>query len=215
MLLTAIVLAQPSGYSFIQQFGKPCHLRSQDLPWSVFNSGPYPEVTGYVIEVYNAQARSLGLGSFFVLTTSSEEAQLTVDWSGRGLPRDKAAGVFWDANLGYKRVERLVMDGGHRVPKGNRAQILMQEFGHVLGLGDSSDSRDIMYPLMHRRRYRRMSQVRLTERDRAALAWLYRSPTWVPILGRGHRLQPPPKPSSPETPKPFYTPISLPARTKI
>lgn len=202
--LSGTALGQPPGYSYISQFDKPCHLRPSDLPWKVYETNSsYRQVTDYVLSTYNKEASRLGLPAFFVRTQAPQQAQLTVDWSGRGLPRDKAGGVFWDANLGYKRVTSLAMDGQHRVPIGNRAQILMQEFGHVLGLGDSNISRDIMHPVMHTRRYYRLSQVNLTPRDREALQWLYRQPNWVPILGRGQQLRKP----QPPKPRPLFTPI--------
>lgn len=204
LALVAVSHAQPPGYSFIQQLGKPCRLRSDDLPWQVFNpSGRYPEVLDHVLNSYNREAKLLGLPPFFERTTVPEAANLVVDWSGRGLPPDKAGAVFWDANLGYKRVLGLAMDGQHRVPPGNRAQILLQEFGHVLGLGDSTVSTDVMHPVMHKRRYYRLQQARLTERDQAALRWLYQTSDWVPILGLKQKLK-----RTPPQPAPLFTPIS-------
>lgn len=200
LLLTLPTQAQPQDYNFISQFGKPCRLRASDLPWQVYNSGGHSEVLRYVVSVYNSEARRLGQTSFFEITTVRSAAHLTVDWSGLGLPSNRAGGVFWDAGIGYKRVLGLSMDGAHRVPKGNRAQILMQELGHVLGLGDSKVRSDIMHPIMHTQRYYRFSQVQLTNRDRAALAWLYSRTEWVPILGQGQTLKE-------ALPQPSFTPI--------
>lgn len=202
LLLSTLALAQPpAGYDYVRQFGKPCRLRVADLPWQLYNAGGHhPDTVAHVVGVYNREAARLGLPPFYEITTVAEAANLTIDWSGRGLPGDKAAGVFWDAGLGYKRVLGLSMDGLHRLPAGNRAQILMQELGHVLGLGDSRVESDVMHPVMHRRRYYRISQIDLTARDRAALAALYRSAEWVPILGRGQVLKK-------KTPAPQFTPI--------
>lgn len=171
----------PVGYKVSRQFGKTCRISPSDLPWKLRDGdGRYARITHHAVEAWNAQGRELGVGPFFQLVTEGED--LVVDWSGAALPRDKAGGVFWDSNMGYKRVTALVMDGNHRVPDGNRAEILMQELGHLLGLGDSADPSDVMHPVMHTRRAYRLSSAVLTSRDKNALAWLYAQAEWVPIL---------------------------------
>lgn len=93
----------------------------------------------------------------------------------------------------------------------------MQELGHVLGLAHSEDRRDVMSHLMPTRRMYDSSAARLTERDRAALTWLYTQSEWVPILGPQHSLRPPPAPEPlpdlpPDlVPQPGFTPIPGPA----
>lgn len=112
---------------------------------------------------------------------------MVVDWSGKGLPKDKAGGVFWNFGDGQARINKMVMDPLHQIPEGNRSQILLQELGHVLGLGDSSDSRDIMHPRMHSRSYGRGEFAKLTSRDLQAFQWLYSQQTFVPIVSTSHR----------------------------
>ncbi len=159
----------------------------------------------HALVIWNAEGSRLGLGELFLPASSPEEAQLIVDWSGSGLPSDKAAGVFWDINLGYKRVLKITIEGGFRVPDGNKAQILLQEFGHVLGLDHSQDRDDVMYEVMHTRRLRRMTDARLTHRDRAALEWLYSQDETIPILGLGEEIPG----RKPKVPQPSFTPTPI------
>jgi hypothetical protein len=76
----------------------------------------------------------------------------------------------------------MVMDPLHKIPEGNRTQILLQEFGHILGLGDSSHRSDVMYPVMHTRRHRKVKSAKLSSRDAEALRWLYAQQDFVPIV---------------------------------
>lgn len=216
-LLVGTAQAQlPEGYQVRRQFGKPCRIDTRTLPWRVTSTDDrMAAVEAHALKSWNAEGIRLGLGPFFAATLPGENSDLIIDWTGGGLPADKAGGVFWDANLGYLRVMGLVMDGRFRIPDGNRTQILMQELGHVLGLDHSSDRRDIMWTVMQTRRLYRPSDARLTERDRAALAWLYAQPEWVPILSARQPFvkQPPPAipARTPETPapspEPAFTPV--------
>lgn len=185
--LYGVALADlPSGFRVLRQLGKPCRLLDEARPWVVQSGqGRYPEVVAHALEVWNREAVAAGKGPFFRFARAGERADLVIDWSGTGLPPDKAAGVFWDVGLGFRRVQRLVMDGSHRIPDGNRAEILIQELGHVLGLGDSSDPGDLMYPVMRRRRLSQATAAHLSPRDRQALSWLYAQPDGVPILAPG------------------------------
>lgn len=203
-LFAAPAVAQlPEGYRVSRQFGKPCRIDTLAFPWRVASSDTrFSSVVEHAVATWNAESLRLGLGQFFKFSQTPESAQLVIDWSGQDLPGDKAGGVFWDANLGYKRVLKVSMDGGHRVPQGNRAEILMQELGHVLGLGDSSEPSDIMYPIMRTRRLARVSRAGLSQRDKAAITWLYSQPEWVPILAPAQLLRPP----EPATPEPSFTP---------
>lgn len=193
----------PPGYKVLRQLGKPCRISLSDLPWKLRDGDTrYSQVTRHAVEAWNREGRRLGVGPFFDLVSEGED--LVLDWSGTGLPADKAGGVFWDSNLGYRRVKSLAMDGRHRVPEGNRAEILMQELGHLLGLGDSAVPTDIMHPVMHTRRAYRLSNAVLTERDRQSLSWLYAQPEWVPILKPRQPFQRPAL-----TPKASFTPLPL------
>lgn len=198
------VLAQlPSGYQVLRQFGKPCRLDPASLPWRIGTSDPRMEpIVTHALQTWNAEGLRLGVGPFFAAPLPDRPVDLVIDWSGRGLPPDKAGGVYWDAGLGYRRVTRLVMDGKHRVPDGNRAQILLQELGHVLGLSHSEDRGDVMFTVMQTRRLRSVSSARLTARDRAALEWLYAQPEWVPIVGPSQPLK-----KTRPTPEPGFTPV--------
>jgi hypothetical protein len=204
--LTALGQAQlPVGYSVSRQFGKPCRIAVENLPWLVYSSEPrLASVVEHALATWNSEGLRLGLGPLFQSTSSPDQAQLTIDWSGAGLPRDKAGGVYWEVNMGYKRVLKLVMDGTHRIPDGNRAEILLQELGHVLGLSDSVDRADIMYTVMRTRRLGRPAQARLSARDREAFAWLYGQTEFVPVLAPGQRWE---RPKPIADPEPSFTPV--------
>ena len=195
----------PSGYQVLRQFGKPCRIASTDLPWKIRNGdGRYPKIFEHALNAWNAEGRRLGLGPFFEVVSQGED--LVVDWSGTKLPPDKAGGVFWDTNLGYRRVTSLAMDGAHRVPDGNRAEILMQELGHVLGMGDSADSKDVMHPVMHTRRAYRLGSAALTRRDQETLAWLYGQTDFTPILKPRQIYV---RPGATPSPSPSFTPLPM------
>lgn len=189
----------------LRQLGKPCRIAPTDLPWKIRNGdGRYPKVFEHAVNAWNAEGRKLGVGPFFEVVSQGED--LLVDWSGSKLPPDKAGGVFWDTNLGYRRVTSLAMDGSHRVPDGNRAEILMQEFGHVLGLGDSADPKDVMHPVMHTRRAYRLGSAALTRRDQETLAWLYGQTEYTPIL-KPRQLYV--RPNAAPSPSPSFTPLPM------
>lgn len=118
LLLSVPAFAQlPPGYEVLRQFGKPCRVEVRTLPWRVASSDErMTPLTTHALKTWNAEGQRLGLGPFFAAPLPGEPTDLVIDWSGRGLPPDKAAGVYWDAGLGFKRVVRVVMDGNHRVP---------------------------------------------------------------------------------------------------
>ena len=206
-LFLPAVAQLPSGYSVSRQFSKPCRINTANFPWHVYSTDPrFNAFMNQALVSWNAEGTRLGFGPFFLPASTPEGAELVVDWSGTGLPSDKAAGVFWDINLGYKRVLKISVEGGYRVPDGNKAQILLQEFGHVLGLDHSQDRDDIMFETMHTRRMYRVTDARLTQRDRAALEWLYSQNETIPILGLHEEVPG----RQPKVPQPSFTPLPSP-----
>lgn len=195
LLMSPTAGAQPSGYDFIRHQGSVVRHPKESLPWRIYVSNEsHMEAVIHAIRTWNAAGYEMGYPDLFATVVNPAEADMVMDWSGRGLPPDKAAGVWWSFGPGEARITRLVVDPLHRIPEGNRAQILLQELGHCLGLGDSSEAGDVMHPLMHRRRYSNIGSARLSRRDLAAFNWLYAQPRFIPIISyrapRGPSSQP-------------------------
>jgi hypothetical protein len=183
LFLSLATLAQPPGYDFIRSRGRVVRQPIESLPWRIYVSDErHFEAFVHAVRTWNGAGHRLGYPDLFAVVRSLSDADMVVDWSGKGLPPDKAAGVWWDFQSDQARILKFVMDPLHRIPEGNRSQILLQELGHVLGLGDSSDSRDVMHPLMHRRRYRDVKSVKPSARDLEAFTWLYTQTDFVPIV---------------------------------
>ncbi|MDQ7826977.1 MAG: matrixin family metalloprotease [Candidatus Eremiobacteraeota bacterium] len=180
---TSASSALPGGFEVLRQYGRPCRLQGQSPLLIYSNDDRFRQVFLYAIESWNNAARSLGMAPLFAGAGSLSEADVTLDWSGKGLPPYAAGGVWWYSGDEVERVKGITMEPNTRIPEGNLAEILMQELGHVIGLGHSQDSGDIMYQAMHRHRYPSLSSVHLTQRDMQAFAWLYSQQAFVPILG--------------------------------
>jgi hypothetical protein len=188
VLLCSQSAAQPAGYDFIRHQGKVVRHPIDSLPWRIYVSDQrHFEAFVHAVRTWNAAGHRQGYPDLFACVIDLKNADMVVDWSGKGLPPDKAAGVWWVRGNGQMRISKMVMDPMHKIPEGNRAQILMQELGHILGLGDSSDKRDIMYTVMKTRRHRKVKSAKLTSRDLAAFRWLYSQQSFVPIVSASRR----------------------------
>ena len=174
ILLLALVL--PPGYEIISQFDRPCRIPSARLPWKV-GTAWRGDLLEQAVRIWN----EAGYGTLFAIEPDLTRCDVVVDWSGAGLPPDKASATWWDAGLGWKRVLGITLDGRLPLPEGNHVQLLTHELGHALGLDHSAVDEDIMAERMHRRRYR--SAPPLTARDVEALGWLLGQEDWVPIKG--------------------------------
>jgi len=172
----------PEGFEVLKHYGRPCRLQGQSPLLIYSNDDRFYKILLYAIESWNSASRSIGMAPLFACAGSASEADVTIDWSGNGLPSYAAGAVWWVSGEGVERVKGITMEPNTRLPEGNLAQILMQEMGHVVGLGHSQDNRDIMYQSMHRHRYPSLSAVQFTGRDMQALAWLYSQQTFIPIV---------------------------------
>lgn len=201
MLLTVPAWAQPPGYEFIQHRGSLCRLAPESLPWRLYSNDPaFFQVTLHCVRTWNAAGHAAGMPDLFSLVDSPSSAQLVIDWSGRNLPPDKAAAVWWNTDGTRPRIVGLTIDPDRRLPVGNLAQILLQELGHILGLDHSDRREDVMYRVMQTRRYPNLQAAELSARDLAAFRWLYVQPHYLAMLG-------PFEQDTPAVPEPSFTPI--------
>ncbi|MCA9778355.1 MAG: hypothetical protein KC800_16625 [Candidatus Eremiobacteraeota bacterium] len=188
LISTLAAQAQPPGYDFIRSNGKVVRQPLDSLPWRIYVSDErHFEAFVHAVRTWNGAGHRLGYPDLFAVVRSLSDADMVVDWSGKGLPPDKAAGVWWDIQSDQAHILKFVMDPLHRIPEGNRSQILLQELGHVLGLGDSSDTRDVMHPLMHSKRYRNVKSANPSSRDLQAFNWLYTQNDFIPIVSNSRR----------------------------
>jgi hypothetical protein len=175
--------ALPSGYEVLMQGGRPCRLPGKSPLLIYSNDDRFHQVFQFSVEIWNSAARIQGIAPPFACAASPSEADVTLDWSGQGLPSSAAGAVWWLTGEGVERVRGITMEPNTRIPEGNLAEILIQELGHVTGLGHSRDDGDIMHLNISPQRYPYLSSVHLSTRDMQAFAWLYSQQTYVPIIG--------------------------------
>lgn len=172
----------PENYALIKERGQFIRVADQDLPVRVYSNDPnYDDVLRQAIGEWN----SAGAGQLFGQVNSPEEADYTIDWSGRGLPREAAGVCVMQPGRDGVQVSGLTIDTRRRnIPRGNLTEVVLQEMGHSLGLNHSEEPEDIMYDTMHERPLRNVQDARLTERDRKMVSWLYQQRSYLPIMGR-------------------------------
>lgn len=193
--------ARPAGFEMWEIVpGRLVRLRLSDLPLRVYSNhadlpGAAPQeaeslarIAARAISVWNEAALGAKLPRPFVLAADARQADVTIDWSGDGLGAD----VLGQARL--VRASPVVADGVvMQRPSGDRpesiiAEDLLQELGHLLGLGHSQDANDMMGQHRHApaeyRIHEPLEFVEVTQRDLSALAWLYAQDNYVPIVSR-------------------------------
>lgn len=165
---------KPGNYEYIEVNGLPARWNISDLPLKVYSNhrrfgyaADYDKVVNRALLVWNGVAESIGLSSgFFILVNSSSQADINVDWSGQYVPRG-AMGVAIPAQkiVGMLPLSRYDNEG-------QAAEVLLQEMCHLLGVEHSGVRDDIMYGTVHAHGHD-LSEVRVTDRDRQMLGWLY------------------------------------------
>lgn len=172
----------PSDYGVIREGGQFVRVADEDLPVRVYsNDQRFDDVMRHAIAEWN----SAGAGQLFAQVSTPEQADYTVDWSGRGLPREAAGVCVMEPGRDGLRVTGLTIDTRRRnVPRGNLTEVLLQEMGHSLGLNHSDNPEDIMYDTMHEQALRNVTDARITQRDKQMITWLYSQTDFVPILSQ-------------------------------
>ncbi len=199
------VFQRPKGYQFWphSQNGGMVRIKLSELPLKVYSNhskfnppGGFDTVIKRSLYTWNVVAESIGLTKrFFVTTNKSSEADILVDWSGNGLRRNAlgVARMMFYTSRSSRSVSRYVVLNGiiMKTPtSGNLGRItetLMQELGHLLGLGHSEGEegrKDIMSPMAHSHFHGNLSEVNMTDRDRQMLGWLYTRKKYIPAISK-------------------------------
>ncbi|MGE0491356.1 MAG: matrixin family metalloprotease [Vulcanimicrobiota bacterium] len=163
---------RPAGYAFISSGGRPIRVDPTVLPLTI-NPGDrrYAPAVANAITAWN----QAGLGTFFAL--SDGPADLTVDWSGRGLsPGSRAETRMSRSAQQVVPSDIRVRPDGRDLPQLSR--IMTHELGHVLGLDHSDFAGDIMY------HSEQDYPGQLTQRDHQMLVWIYSQQNYTPVVGR-------------------------------
>ena len=170
---------RPEGYAMwtTPYNGKMMRLDVNDLPIRVYSDDPkQQQLVDHAVEVWNEAGQLAIKKDFFVVHPKADGADCPIAW------KDKLEGkvlglAYVRGDAPYMKVEML-RHGADAVEaeKVKHAETLIQELGHVLGLDHSRERGDLMFKFGDKARSSKLVYVKITERDYAAVNWLYSQP---------------------------------------
>jgi len=197
--------------------GMVSRLNIRDLPLRLYSNhrqfkgdATFDAIVDKAVALWNEAGVNAMLSTgFFVRVHSAEFSNINVDWSGRATQKiisRKSAGV---AQLGYSFGLKVGMwtPGDYQASasfktgrdhEGPLLEVLLQELGHIIGLGHSGGEaghapadhvgkNDIMFPRTHRHEggeHQTIGSVRFSDRDFLMLCWLYSQKPYQPIISK-------------------------------
>jgi hypothetical protein len=191
---------RPQGYAmWTMDDGRIRRVDEQYLPLRIFSGDSQQrQVVERAMTVWNQAGRSAGIKKpFFELVSKKENADGWIEWKDKmnanytGLAHLTDYGNFSTVGRVEAQASSIEMLRlGKNVPdklRASMAETLIQELGHLLGLGHSEGKDDVMSQ-GHPPHHADLRFVSLSSRDFAAMSWLYAQPfnpkSCVPIVPR-------------------------------
>ena len=177
----AIKSGKPDRYEVVTYQGLPMHWHLRQLPLKIYSdhgrtgdtATQYAAVVRRVVDIWNSVGRESTLKrDFFKIVQRSGGADIRLDWTGRCLlPCAQGTAYPSDGLVGMMPLNRFS-------GLGRAGETLLQELGHMLGMGHSEMPEDIMF---HRARNYSpdLAHLGVTARDKQMLIWLYKQNQYV------------------------------------
>lgn len=172
---------KPDRYEVITYQGQPMRWNLRQLPLKIYSdhgrtgdtATQYAAVVRRVVEIWNRVGRESELKlDFFKIVEKRDQADIRLDWTGRHLlPGAQGTAYPSDGLVGMMPLD-------HFPGLGRVGETLLQELGHMLGVGHSEVPQDIMF---HRARNYSpdLAHLGVTARDKQMLIWLYKQNQYV------------------------------------